>query len=43
MTIYPMLIAPLFDKYTPLKYGPLRSRIEALAAGIKFPLTKLYV
>lgn len=43
MTIYPMLIAPLFDKYTPLKDGPLRSRIEALAARISFPLTKLYV
>jgi len=43
MTIYPMLIAPLFDKYTPLKEGPLRSRIESLAARIKFPLTKLYV
>jgi len=43
MTIYPMVIAPLFDKYTPLKDGALRSRIEALAARIKFPLTKLYV
>lgn len=43
MTIYPMLIAPLFDKYTPLKEGPLRTRIENLAAKIKFPLTKLYV
>jgi len=43
MTIYPMAIAPLFDKYTPLKEGPLRSRIEALAAKIMFPLTKLYV
>lgn len=43
MTIYPMVIAPMFDKYTPLKEGSLRSRIEALAARIKFPLTKLYV
>ena len=43
MTIYPVAIAPLFDKYTPLKEGPLRSRIEALASKIKFPLTKLYV
>jgi STE24 endopeptidase len=43
MTIYPVAIAPLFDKYTPLKEGPLKARIEALAARIKFPLTKLYV
>lgn len=43
MTIYPMLIAPLFDKYTPLKEGPLRKRIEDLAKRISFPLTKLYV
>ncbi|CAG7830326.1 unnamed protein product, partial [Allacma fusca] len=43
MTIYPVVIAPLFDKYTPLKDGPLKARIEALAARIKFPLTKLYV
>ncbi|OXA50048.1 CAAX prenyl protease 1 homolog [Folsomia candida] len=43
MTIYPLLIAPLFDKYTPLQEGPLRTRIEALAGRIKFPLTKLFV
>jgi STE24 endopeptidase len=43
MTIYPMVIAPLFDKYTPLKEGELRTRIENLAAKIHFPLTKLYV
>jgi STE24 endopeptidase len=43
MTIYPLVIAPLFDKYTPLVEGPLKQRIEALAARISFPLTKLYV
>ena len=43
MTIYPVLIAPLFDKYTPLPEGPLKARIEALASKISFPLTKLYV
>ena len=43
MTIYPVVIAPLFDKYTPLQDGPLKSRIEALAASINFPLKKLYV
>ena len=43
MTIYPSCIAPLFDKYTPLPEGNLRTRIEALAKQIDFPLTKLYV
>ncbi|XP_037949652.1 CAAX prenyl protease 1 homolog [Teleopsis dalmanni] len=43
LTIYPIFIAPLFDKYTPLEEGPLRQSIEDLAAKLKFPLTKLYV
>ncbi|XP_039956487.1 CAAX prenyl protease 1 homolog [Bactrocera neohumeralis] len=43
LTIYPIFIAPLFDKYTPLEQGPLRKSIEDLAAMLKFPLTKLYV
>jgi len=43
MTIYPDLIAPLFDKYTPMPDGELREEIETLAASISFPLYKLYV
>ncbi|KAH8321920.1 hypothetical protein KR067_009364 [Drosophila pandora] len=43
LTIYPIFIAPLFDKYTPLEKGPLRQSIEDLAASLKFPLTKLFV
>merc|ERR1719357_1703899 len=43
MTIYPDLIAPLFDKYTPLPEGELRTEIEQLAASIEFPLYKLFV
>uniref|UniRef100_A0A1B6BYZ3 CAAX prenyl protease n=2 Tax=Clastoptera arizonana TaxID=38151 RepID=A0A1B6BYZ3_9HEMI len=43
LTIYPDFIAPLFDKYTPLPEGELKSRIEQLAASIHFPLYKLYV
>ncbi|RZC36898.1 CAAX prenyl protease 1 -like [Asbolus verrucosus] len=42
-TIYPSLIAPLFDKYTPLPDGELRTQIESLASQLKFPLTQLYV
>ncbi len=34
MVIYPEFIAPLFDKYTPLPEGELRTEIEALAASI---------
>ncbi|CAG9766508.1 unnamed protein product [Ceutorhynchus assimilis] len=43
LTIYPAVIAPLFDKYTPLPDGPLRTDIETLASSLKFPLTQLYV
>eukprot|EP00245_Coleochaete_scutata_P015436 TRINITY_DN687_c0_g1_i1.p1 TRINITY_DN687_c0_g1~~TRINITY_DN687_c0_g1_i1.p1 ORF type:complete len:429 (+),score=85.40 TRINITY_DN687_c0_g1_i1:15-1301(+) len=41
--IYPVLIAPLFNKFTPLPDGELRTDIEKLAASLKFPLTKLFV
>ncbi|XP_055319289.1 CAAX prenyl protease 1 homolog [Sitodiplosis mosellana] len=43
MTLYPVFIAPLFDKYSPLEVGPLRTSIEELAAKLKFPLKQLYV
>lgn len=43
MTLYPVFIAPLFDKYSPLEVGPLRTSIEELAAKLKFPLAQLYV
>lgn len=43
LTIYPIFIAPLFDKYSPLADGPLRTSIEQLASRLKFPLAQLYV
>ncbi|KAK3089553.1 hypothetical protein FSP39_004574 [Pinctada imbricata] len=43
ITVYADYIAPLFDNYTPLHEGDLRTKIEELAASIKFPLTKIYV
>ncbi|OAY73710.1 CAAX prenyl protease [Ananas comosus] len=43
MTLYPILIAPLFNKFTPLPEGELREKIEKLAASLKFPLKKLFV
>lgn len=43
MTVYMDYIAPLFDKFTLLPEGALRTAIEQLAAKISFPLTKIYV
>jgi len=43
MFIYPEYIAPLFDRYESFPEGELRSKIEALAAEISFPLKKLLV
>lgn len=43
ITVYADYIAPLFDKFTPLPEGELRTKIENLAASIDFPLKKLFV
>ncbi|KAK9144890.1 hypothetical protein Sjap_004793 [Stephania japonica] len=43
MTLYPILIAPLFNKFTTLPEGELRQKIETLASSLKFPLKKLFV
>lgn len=43
MTIYPTLIAPLFNTYTPLKDGKLYDQIAELAKKVDFPLTKIFV
>lgn len=43
MTIFPILIQPLFNKFTPLEDGKLKTSIENLAAQQNFPLNKLYV
>ncbi|KAF2266344.1 CaaX prenyl protease [Lojkania enalia] len=43
MTIYPVLIVPMFNKLEPLKPGPLKESVEALAAKLKFPLSELQV
>ncbi|XP_005100140.1 CAAX prenyl protease 1 homolog [Aplysia californica] len=43
VTVYADYIAPLFDKFTPLPEGELRTRIEELALSINFPLKKLFV
>ena len=43
LTIYPTLLAPLFNKFTPLQEGELKDKINALAKRNDFPLTKLFV
>lgn len=43
VTVYMDYIAPLFDKFTLLPEGALRTAIEQLAAKISFPLTKIYI
>ena len=43
MTVYPTLIAPLFNKYTPLQEGELYDKIAELSKHVSFPLTKIYV
>ena len=40
--LYPTVIQPLFNKLSPLPEGELKSRIEALAAKLQFPLKHLY-
>lgn len=42
VVIYPTVIQPLFNKLSPLSEGDLRSRIEALASKLNFPLKHLY-
>ncbi|KAJ3131897.1 hypothetical protein HK100_005899 [Physocladia obscura] len=41
--IFPTFIAPLFNKFTPLEDGDLKSLISLLAAKVDFPLTKVFV
>ncbi|GMI09680.1 hypothetical protein TrRE_jg331 [Triparma retinervis] len=43
LTVYPEFIMPMFNKFTPLEDGPLKTKIEDLASTINYPLTKLFV
>ncbi len=43
MTIVPVVIMPLFNKYEPLPEGLLQEQIYELAGRLEFPLTKLFV
>jgi STE24 endopeptidase len=41
--IYPTLIAPLFNRFTPLQAGPLKARIDALLQRIGFASKGIFV
>jgi STE24 endopeptidase len=43
MVLYPILIAPLFNKFSPLEDGPLKTRIEGLLARCGFRSSGLFV
>tara|TARA_R110000751_G_scaffold2018_7_gene8479 strand:+ start:82796 stop:84040 length:1245 start_codon:yes stop_codon:yes gene_type:complete len=43
MVLGPVFIAPLFNEYTELGDGPLRDRIEAVAAQYEIPAEHIYV
>jgi STE24 endopeptidase len=43
MTIVPVFIMPLFNKYEPLPDGDLKTKIYELADRLKYPLKKLFV
>jgi STE24 endopeptidase len=43
LVLYPTLIAPLFNKFTPLAAGPARERIEALLTRCGFSRAGLFV
>ncbi|WOJ89173.1 M48 family metallopeptidase [Methylocapsa polymorpha] len=43
MVVYPAFIAPLFNKFTPMPDGPMKTRIEALLAKCGFESKGLFV
>uniref|UniRef100_A0A7S1BXV1 CAAX prenyl protease n=1 Tax=Corethron hystrix TaxID=216773 RepID=A0A7S1BXV1_9STRA len=43
MTIVPVVIMPLFNKYEPLPDGELKNQIYALADKLEYPLQKLFI
>lgn len=43
LLVYPVWLAPLFNKFTPLKDGELRTALLSLAQKIAFPTQGIYV
>lgn len=42
ITIYPIVILPLFNKLSPLEPGPIKTGVEGLAQKLNFPLHEIY-
>jgi len=43
LILYPLIIAPLFNKFTPLENGELLDEIKKLTTDIKFPLKGVFI
>ncbi len=43
LSVWPIFIAPLFNDHAPLADGPLKTRIESLAAANDVPMADIYV
>lgn len=43
MVVYPVLIAPLFNKFKPMEEGDLKSSLLELASGLRFPARGIFV
>ena len=43
MVVYPILIAPLFNKFTPINEGELKASLEALARRCQFETRGIFV
>ncbi|KAI0014825.1 peptidase family M48-domain-containing protein [Xylariomycetidae sp. FL0641] len=43
ITVYPIVILPLFNKLSPLQEGKLKAETEGLAKKLNFPLHELFV
>lgn len=41
--LFPVVIAPMFNTFTPMADGVVKTRVQQLAAQLKFPLDKIYV
>ena len=43
MEIYPNLIQPLFNTFTELEEGPLKTEIDKMAESLNFPVKKVFL
>ncbi len=43
MIVYPLFIAPLFNRFQPLEDGELKNALSALSARLRFPAAGIYV